>query len=426
MTRFLSPKLLQPGHPLHGQRVDVSVHEGRITALTAAGSGPAEEDDHDLDGHWISPGWWDGQVDFRDPGVERAEGLTHGLRTAAQGGFTRVAPVASTRPCRDQPGEIVALMQRASTAVCGVLPVAALSLERAGQQLTEAHALKDAGARAFSDDTPLERPELLRRALEYHGPVGLPVFSEAHDPTFQPEGVMHEGPMSTALGLPGNSGESELLRIGRDLDILRYAGGRLHFPVITSAAGLRAVIAARKEGLKVTCGTTVHHLCWSDADLEGFNADLKLMPPLRSASDREALVDGVLEGHIDLVVSDHRPRTPEEHDIDFIGVRPGIAGAHAVAPLLTGSLLARGAAEDKVLEALYATLVAGPRQLLGTPDEAGGLMEGGTAEFTVFTLKTPGIPVSSSRAPNTVYGSATASYGCRVVGVVTPRGTFWN
>lgn len=426
MIRFLSPKLLQPGHALHGQRVDVTVHEGKILALAAAGSAPAEEGDHDLDGHWISPGWWDGQVDFRDPGVERAEGLAHGLQTAAQGGFTRVAPVASTRPCRDQPGEILSLLHRSATAVCGVLPVAALSVDRAGQQLTEAHALMEAGARAFSDDTPLERPELLRRALEYHGPLGLPVFSEAHDPSFQPEGVMHEGPMSTALGLPGNSGESELLRIGRDLDILRYAGGRLHFPVITSSAGLQAVIAAREEGLQVTCGTTVHHLCWSDGDLEGFNTDLKLMPPLRSTSDREALVDGVLAGHIDVVVSDHRPRTPEEHDIDFMGVMPGIAGVHAVAPLLSGSLLARGASEEEALNALFATLVAGPRQLLGTTQDAEGLVEGGAAEFTVFTLDAPSIPVSTSRAPNTVYGAGTAGCGCRVVGVVTPRGTSWN
>ncbi len=426
MTRYRAPRLLQPGHPLHGQPVDVAVEDGRIVSIGAASSGSKNTGDHLLSECWISPGWWDGQVDFRDPGTERAEGLVQGLKAAAQGGFTRVAPVASTRPCRDQPSEILALLHRASGSVCGVLPLAALSVERKGEQLTEAYALKRAGARAFSDDAPIERPELLRRALEYHQSTGLPVFSAALDPHFQPDGVMHEGAMSTALGLPGNSGESELLRIGRELDILSYSGGHLHFPVVTTAAGIEAIKAAKQQGHHVTCGTTVHHLCWTDADLDGFNSDMKLSPPLRSAEDRAALRTAVLDGAVDLVVSDHRPRTPEEHDVDFLVVKPGIAAVHAVGPALLGALTDHGASPEASINALYNVMVAGPRKVFAASGSEMGLEEGGPAEFTVFSTTATGIPQSESKAPNTLYTGDTENLMGQVIGVVTPRGSHWN
>lgn len=426
MSRYLSPRLLQPGHPLHGHPVDVEVVDGRIVSIGPSRATSPGEGDHDLTDCWISAGWWDAQADFRDPGTDRAEGLDSGLTVAAQGGFTRVAPVASTVPCRDQPSEVVALKHRAAASVCGVLPVAALSMGRAGLQLSEAFALKDAGALAFSDDAPLARPELLRRALEYHTPSGLAVFSDAHDPHFQPDGVMHEGAMSTSMGLAGCSGESELLRIGRDLDILRYTGGRLHFPIVTSAAGIQAIIKAKAAGLHVSCGTSVHHLCWTDEDLAGFNRDLKIMPPLRGREDRDALRQAALDGHLDVVVSDHRPRTPEEHDVDFVVVKPGIAALHSVGPALHGALTAHGASEKQAMDAMHALLVSGPRRLFMPSEDTALLAEDAPAEFTVFSTRHTGLPNSASKAPNTVYNADTAGLSGRVVGVVTPRGSHWN
>lgn len=426
--QYRALQLLQPGHPLDGKTVDITVEDGRILAMQPSRGGGQNEhgDGGNLEGCHVSAGWWDAQADFRDPGTDRAEGLLNGLATAAQGGFSRVAPVASTLPCRDQPAEIMALVHRASTSTCGVIPVAALSTGRKGLQLSEAYTLSAAGACAFSDDGPIDRPEMLRRALEYHQPSGQAVFSDAHDPGFQPDGVMHEGHMSTALGLAGNSGEAELLRLNRDLDILRYCGGRLHVPVITTAQGLSAIKSAKAEGLQVSCGTTVHHLCWTDADLAGFNADMKLMPPLRSAADRSALREGVLDGTVDVVVSDHRPRTPEEHDVDFMVVAPGIAGIHAVGPALIGALVAHGATDAAILKAVHAVLVSGPRKLFGAPSGNAGLEEGSAAEFTVFSLNGSQVPTSKSKAPNTVYTEGTAGMSGRVVGVVTPRGSHWN
>lgn len=424
--RYRSGLLLQPGHALHGQAVDIIAESGRIAQVVPAEGGDAVPSDVELGGCWVSAGWWDGQADFRDPGTDRAEGLTSGLSAAAQGGFTRVAPVASTTPCCDQPSDVMALLHRSAPHICGVIPVAALSAGREGVQLSEAFALTEAGARAFSDDGPIDRPEMLRRALEYHQPAGMPVFSDAHDPGFQPDGVMHEGKMSTALGLAGNSGESELLRINRDLDILSYAGGRLHFPVVTTAAGLEAIRRAKADGLSVTCGTTIHHLCWTDSALEGFNSDMKIMPPLRSEGDRRALRTAALDGTLDLVVSDHRPRTPEEHDVDFMVVRPGIAGIHAVGPALHGALLDHGATADQALDALHALLVSGPRKLFGTAEEQQGIAEGQPLEITVFATDQVALPASHSKAPNTVYSAETAGLSGRVAGIATPRGSHWN
>ena len=422
MPRYRAAALILPGHPLHGHPVDLLVEDDKLTGVAPAdGTLDATQGDRDLGSTRAFAGWWDLQADFRDPGTERAEGLDHGLTVAAQGGFAKVAPVASTRPCRDQPAEIQAILHRSHQHVTGVLPVAALSAGRAGKELTEAHALVEAGALAFSDDAPVDRPELLRRALEYHGGLGTPVFSEAHDPEFQPEGLMHEGAASTRMGLPGLSEESETLRIRRDLDILRYSGGRLHIPVVTTAAGVQSIRDAKAEGLPVTCGTTAHHLCWTDEDLAGFNRDLKLPLPLRSADDRTALRTAALDGTLDAVVSDHRPRTPEEHDADFMVVAPGIAGLHAVGSALCGALRDHGASPEDVDEAMARLLASGPRRVLNATSASDAAPD----SITLFSPEDKA-PTSSSKAPNTVYEAGTPGLGGHVVGVITARGTHWN
>jgi len=176
----------------------------------------------------------------------------------------------------------------------------------------------------------------------------------------------------------------------------------------------------------VTCGTTVHHLCWTDADLDGFNSDMKLSPPLRSVEDRTALRAAVLAGDLDLVVSDHRPRTPEEHDVDFLVVKPGIAAVHAVGPALLGALTDHGASPEESMNALYKVMVAGPRKVFAASGSEMGLEEGGPAEFTVFSTTATGIPKSASKAPNTFYTEDTEHLLGRVIGVVTPRGSHWN
>ena len=422
MPRYRAASLILPGHPLHGRSVDLLVDHDRFAGIEAAdGALDADRGDRDLGDAVAFAGWWDLQTDFRDPGTDRAEGLEQGLAVAAQGGFARVAPVASsTRPCRDQPADIQAILLRSQGQVTGVIPVAALSAGRDGTHLTEAHALVAAGAKAFSDDAPVRRPELLRRALEYHGTLGTPVFSEAHDPDFQPDGLMHEGPASTRMGLPGLSEETETLRIRRDLDILRYSGGRLHIPVVTSATGIQSIRAAKADGLNVTCGTTVHHLCWTDEDLSDFNGDLKLALPLRAGSG---------------------PRCPARRGTGWHPRRGGVRpppphagrtrrGLHGHRTRHRGTARRRtrpsrrteahGASADQANDAMARLLATGPRRVIGTEDDAAK-----PEDITLFS-PSAGTVQSASKAPNTVYGADTPGMSGHVVGVMTPRGVHWN
>lgn len=422
MPRYRVAQLILADHPLHGKPVDVIHEPGLPLKLEPAGSAEwtPSAGDRDLGSAVAFAGWWDLQCDFREPGTERAEGITHGLSVAAAGGFAMVAPVASTSPCRDQPSAIRALKGTGAGAVTGILPVATLSMERAGILLTEGRAMLAAGAVAFSDDGPIQRAELLRRGLEYHQSLGTRIFSDAHDPSFQPEGLMHEGMTSTQMGVPGWSEETETMRIKRDLDILRYTGGRLHFPVVTSEAGLEAIRMAKAEGWDVTCGTTVHHLLWTEADLAGFNSTLKLTPPLRTAKDRTALREAALDGTLDVVISDHRPRTPEEHDVDFMVVRPGLAALHAAGAGLMGALLDHGADQQTCLDAMACLLSSGPRRVLGAPaSECHSLDQG----LTLFSVDGQ-LDASPSKAPNAWLPDA--PWSGQPLGVLTPRGAHWN
>ncbi len=427
MPRYRAARLILPEHPLHGQSVDILHQEGQPIEIQPSSSVPLDEKDGDRDlGHAFAfAGWWDLKVDFRDPGTERAEGLNHGLKVAAQGGFSSVAPVTSTHPFRDQPADIRALQHQSQDSITSVLPLAALSKNGGGIELTEAHALVQAGAMGFSDNAPIQRPELLRRALEYLAPLGAPVFSEAHDPSFQPEGIMHEGAVSTRLGLPGLSEEAETLRIRRDLDILKYTQGQLHIPVVTTAAGISAIRSAKSEGLQVTCGTTFHHLCWTDENLDNFNSDLKLSRPIRSETDRDALLKAALDGTLDVVVSDHCPRTPEEHDADFLMVANGIAGIHAVGPAVFGALSGYGANTEDSLAAMSRLLASGPRHILRNKAEGSGAKSQASTGVTFFAAEAQ-IGPSLSKAPNTVYNAQTPFLKGGVVGVVTPKGAHWN
>ena len=412
MPRYRVAQWIQPGHDLHGQPVDIHHSTGQpLDIQRCAGELNTAEGDRDLGNTVAFPGWIDLQCDFRDPGTDRAEGLHHGLTVAAcRGASAGVAPVASTRPCRDQPAEVRMLSATSAHTVTAALPVAAVSEGRKGIQLTEAHALVAAGALAFSDDAPIDRPELLRRALEYHQKLGDPRFSEATDPTFQPEGLMHEGPTSTQLGLPGVSEEGNPPHPQGPSTFCAYSGGKLHIPIVTSAAGISAIREAKKEGLDVSCGTSVHHLRWTDKDLDGFNRALRLHHPLRAEADRNALREAAMDGTLDVVVSDHRPRTPEEHDVDFMVVAPGIAGLHAVGPVLFGALMDHGATEADALDAMSRLLSARPRHVLDAGDGVSFFAPNGT------------LSSSPSKAPNTVYTAETEGVRGAVLGRQAPWG----
>lgn len=275
-----------------------------------------------------SPGWMDGQAHFRDPGLELKEGLERGLDAAAAGGFTDVAVLPSTSPVVDNKAHVSSIISRAD--VCGAVPsvhpLGCISEHRGGKQLAELNDMASVGAIGFSDDGPVQRPGLVQRALEYLKPSGDVIVVQPIEGDINPGATMHEGAISTAMGLTGSPTEAETMRLKRDLDILSYTGGRMHIPVLSSAEGVKLVKAAKKKGLAVTASTTPHHLVFTDEDLMGFDGTLRVSPPIRSKADRKALLAGLADGTIDSVCSDHRPENPENHDVEFVLSPLGISG----------------------------------------------------------------------------------------------------
>lgn len=421
---------VEPGHALHGTICHIAIRDGRVASILAMGdkNNPAKLDDDapwDVQGACVSNGWWDVQAELRDPGFETAESIASGLDAAAQGGFTRIAPSPRTTPVVDGKSAIEFLRRRAEHHIVGVLPLGCVSAGAKGHALAELYDLREAGAVGFSDDAPLDHPELLRRALEYVAPTGGVIYAQPIENRFQSAGVVHEGTVSTALGLAGIPVEQETLRLQRDLAIAQYTGGRLHIPVVSSAAGLKMIRDAKEAGIKVTCATAPHHLCFDHSSITGFDARFKTQPPLREQTDRDALIDGLLDGTIDMICSDHRPRNAEEHETDFLLVRPGIAGIHATGNTLISLLKAHHLEDLKCAEVLHRVFVEGPRALLTDAPKDDRV------ELTVFEPAGPcNLPRSASKAANTLYDSLTpenqALLGGRILGVITPGGLHRN
>ena len=397
-----SVRVHDPKGPWHNQVVDVLLDQGQIADVAANLDAPQATSLH-VEGSSLSVGWIDGQAHFREPGEETKEGIASGLNAAALGGFTSVAVLPSTSPCVDHTSavrNVLALSQRAhdlgipSTA----LPMACLSEGGHGQQLSEMHDMSEAGAVAFTDDAPQNRVSMLQRALTYSEVHGKVVMDVPLDRDFNTGGLMHEGLVSTEMGLIGIPSEAETSRVARNLDVLRYAGGRLHFSVVTAAESVRLIREAKKEGLNVTCATTAPHLIYCDEDLRNFEGTLRVHSPFRSAEDRESLRKGVLDGTIDMVVSDHRPEDLEHHDVEFMLSPEGIASLPSAFALALTGLEASGASHDQAVSALIAALTTGPEHVLSLDQRH--VEQGAPCDLTWFKSNHPHTPHSGTKGVN--------------------------
>lgn len=396
-----SVRVLDPKGPWHNQVVDVLLHEGQIAEI-APTLGAHEARILHAEGSCLSAGWVDGQAHFREPGEETKEGLSQGLNAAAQGGYTAVAVLPSTHPCVDHAvavRNILATAERANQSgiPTKALPLACITEQAQGKQLAEMHDLSQAGAVAFTDDAPLNHVGVLQRALTYGEVHGKTIVDDPLDQNLNAGGLMHEGVVSTEMGLIGIPSEAETLRVARDLDVLRYAGGRLHLSILTTAAGVELVRQAKNSGLNVTCGTTALHLAFCDEDLRGFVGALRVRSPFRSKSDREALRQGVLDGTIDVVISDHRPEDLEHHDVEFMLSPEGVTSLpSAFALALSG--MADASNPDEATTALVRALTSGPRQVLSL--NAATVETGASCDLTWFHPAQPHVPHNGSRGVN--------------------------
>ncbi|MBC7793173.1 MAG: dihydroorotase [Clostridia bacterium] len=308
-------------------------------------------------GKLVLPGLVDLRAHLREPGEEYKEDIESGVRAALAGGVTTVVAQPDTKPCIDN-GEIVNFVRRRGEATAGrVLVAGAVTKGLKGEELAPIGEMRRAGAVMLSDgDNWVRDAGLMRRALEYARDFNLTVSTHAEEATLARGGHMHEGAMSVRLGLRGIPSVAEETALARDLALATYTGGRLHVAHVTSARAVEMIRDAKGRETDVTCDVSVHHLVFTDKDLSNFDSNLRLVPPLRTELDRQALIRGLADGTIDAIVSDHAPQSVLEKDLPFHEALPGAIGLQSLLPLAM--------ATELPLETIVARLTTGPAAVL--------------------------------------------------------------
>jgi dihydroorotase len=327
---------------------DVVVRGGRIAELAAPGAAADGLEEIDAEGLHAFPAFFDPHVHLRTPGQEHKEDLETGSRAAAAGGYCGIVAMANTEPPVDEPGAVEALREAAREAAC--VPVgflATVTRGMAGEELTEMAALREAGALGFSDDgLPIRSARVLRRALQYQRLCGGTIALHEEDPELSGEGVMHEGPVSAAIGLAGIPSVSESTMIARDAALAGYEDARIHVQHLSAAESVEAVRAAKAAGVRISCEASPHHLCLTDEELRSLDPRrFKMNPPLRAESDRQALIAGLLDGTIDCVATDHAPHATEEKEVPFEQAAMGVTGLETAFAALHTELVLPGTIE---------------------------------------------------------------------------------
>jgi len=310
--------IMDPRSPHHGQTVDLLLEDGTIVAigdtLDARGATVLES----ARGRLVSPGWVDGRARSGEPGHEERETYTSLAHAASHGGFTHVAVMPSTTPARDSRPHVEALHQATGSLPVEFLPIGAVSKGLQGEQMAEMLDMLEGGAVAFSDDThSISNPHLLQLALQYSADLPTHVQSFAYERHLCPSGQAHEGVVALSQGLSPIPTLAESLRIQRDVMIQEYAGGHLHIAGVSSAEGVEAIRAAKARGQQISADVAIANLIGTEEDIRGFDSTYKVLPPLRSSEDREALWEGFMDGTLDLVVSDHQPMDTEAKDCEW-------------------------------------------------------------------------------------------------------------
>ncbi len=363
----------------HDERADLLIEKGTIVAIErnieAEGARVV-----DAEGLVVAPGLVDMHVHFREPGFEYKEDVASGSRAAARGGFTTVACMPNTDPVIDNEaivGRIVRLGNEAG--LCRVHPIAAITKGQQGEALTEMGALRDAGAVGFSDDGyPVASSRVMRRALEYAQITELPIISHSEDLALSQGGHMHEGEVSTRLGINGIPAASEDVGVARDVRLAEITKGRLHVCHVSSARSVEIIREAKDRGVRVTAEGAPHHFTLTDEAVASFDPNTKMNPPLRSEKDRQAVLAGLADGTLDAVATDHAPHAALEKLVEFAEAPFGIIGLETSLALSLVGLRQAGLDLATILE----RMTIAPARILGL--EAGTLRPGMPADVCVF------------------------------------------
>ena len=318
-----------PNSNFHLKKHDVLIFEDKIVELKSK-----IEDESakviKLKNLNISPGWFDSAVSFGEPGYEERETISNGLEVAAKSGFTKILLSPNVNPRTDNHSNVSHLIKKSQSKTTSLYPVGCLSLNAEGQKMSQLYDMKQAGAVAFGDyKTPVVNANFLKIALEYSQSFNGLILSYPSNHKIDNNGMINEGLVSAKIGIKGMPDISESIQISRDIQILEYTGGKLHIPFISSRRSLDLIRTAKKNKLDISCSVALPHLLFSEDDVEYFDSNFKIFPPLRSKDDRIALKEGLLEGVIDMICSMHEPMNIESKKLEFDLALPGTIGLEA-------------------------------------------------------------------------------------------------
>ena len=364
-------------------------------------------------GKVVCPGFVDLHVHLRTPGQEHKETIRSGSQAAVRGGFTTLCAMANTDPVVDSPAVVEYVKgEAAKVGLVNIRQMGAVTMGLKGETLTEMGQLQAAGVAGFSDDgMPVANAGVMRRALEYSRMTELPIISHCEDKALSGHGVAHEGKTAMRLGLAGIPSEAETVMIARDILLAEGTGGRLHVAHVSTSTGVELIRAAKKRGVRVTAEVTPHHLALTEEALTTYDARFKMNPPLRDQRDLEALREGLRDGTIDAVATDHAPHSLAEKEVDLAQAPFGVVGLETALAVLMAELVHRGAV---TLPQLIAALTSQPAQAMGI--DRGTLAQGSTADVAILDPEKDWVVEAGSFASK---GMNSPFLGWRVKGRVT-------
>nr|MBA3297661.1 dihydroorotase [Acidobacteriota bacterium] len=376
-------RVVDPASGIDGM-LDVLIDDGRIARVGR----DLPVDDAQVyevpSGSIVSPGLIDIHVHLREPGHEHKETVATGTASAVAGGFTAVACMPNTDPVNDHAGITQFILKKAAEAgLARVYPIGAVSLGSRGDQMAELGEQKAAGCVGFSDDGhPVRTALLMRRALEYAGMLGVPVIDHCEDPSLKGDGVAHEGFFASSMGLRGIPGVAESLMVERDISLAELTGAPVHIAHMSARQSIRAVRYGKERGVRVSCEVTPHHFTLSDDALDGavkYDTNLKMNPPLREQADVEAMLEGIIDGTVDVIATDHAPHHLDEKLVEFDRAPFGIVGLETAVPIVFDRLVHTGRIS---IARMIALLSVNAARVLNVP--GGSLAEGLPADITIL------------------------------------------
>lgn len=409
-------RIIDPSSPFHQQLSDIFIQNGQITDIGTI-SRSAERIIH-VDGLCVSPGWVDIFSNFCDPGYEFRETLQSGSKAAAAGGFTDVFVIPNTSPVIHHKSSVEYIVQASKPLEVTVHPIAAITKNAEGKELSEMYDMAQSGAVAFSDGIePVQSSGLLLKALQYIKAINKTIIQLPDDRSISSSGLMNEGVVSTQLGLPGKPIIAEELIISRDIELASYTGSRIHFTGITTKKSLDLIRSAKEQGIQVTCSVTPAHLYFTDEDLKDYDTNLKVNPPFRSKEDVQALKDGILNGAIDCIASHHMPQDSDHKMLEFEYAFYGMTS------LETAYAVIKEALPGLSVEQTVHLLSIRPREIFAL--EQPQISKGKKASMTLFHPELKWTKEKSySKSANTPFSGKT--FNSKAVGIINKDRLFLN